>query len=157
MKAKLIVAPVIVVVLLAGGIWYLTRPQVESYGGVSAKSTAAAPTAAAATPATTAAVPTAALPTAAAPTAAAAQVNIGDIEPSHVGRRVAFEGTIVSECPRTGCSAVVEDSSGQIRIDCKPGGFTLPLGREGSKVRVTGTVVQKELGNLEIAAESAEL
>ena len=148
MKAKVIVAPVIVVGLLAAGIWYLTRPQVESYGGVSAKSTAAAPTAAA----TTAAVPTAALPT-----AAAAQVNIGDIEPSHVGRRVAFEGTIVSECPRTGCSAVVEDSSGQIRIDCKPGGFTLPLGREGSKVRVTGTVVQKELGNLEIAAESAEL
>ena len=135
MKARVIVAPVIVVVLLAAGIWYLTRPQVESYGGTSAKSMAAAPTAA----------------------ATAAQVNIGEIEPSHVGRRVAFEGTIVKECPHSGCWAVIEDSSGQIRIDTNPGGFALPLRREGSKVRVVGQVIEKENGDLEIAAESAEL
>ena len=135
MKAKLIVVPVVIVVLLAVMIWYIARPQVESYGGVSAKSTAAAPTA----------------------VATAAQVNIGDIEPSHVGQRVAFEGTIVKECPHSGCWAIVEDSSGQIRIDTKPGGFTLPLRREGSNVRIVGQVIEKENGDLEIAAESAEL
>ena len=135
MKARLIVAPVIVVALLAGGIWYLTRPQVESYGGASPESTVAKTTAA----------------------ATAAQVKIGEIGPNHIGHQVAIEGTIVKECPHTGCWAVIEDSSGQIRIDTNPGGFALPLRREGSNVRVVGKVIEKENGDLEIAAESAEL
>ena len=135
MKARLIVAPVIVVALLAGGIWYLTRPQVETHGGTSPESTVVK--------ATTTENP--------------AQLKIGEIGPSHIGHQVAIEGTIVKECPHTGCWAVIEDSSGQIRIDTNPGGFALPLRREGSKVRVVGQVIEKENGDLEIAADSAEL
>ena len=135
MKVKLIVIPVVIVVLLAGMIWYLARPQVESYGGTSPESTVVK--------ATTTENP--------------AQLKIGEIGPAHVGHQVAIEGTITKECPHTGCWAVVEDSSGQIRIDTNPGGFALPLRREGSKVRVVGQVIEKENGDLEIAADSAEL
>ena len=135
MKVKLIVVPVIVVTLLAGGIWYLTRPQVESYGGASPESTVAETTA----------------------TENPAQLKIGEIGPSHVGHQVTIEGRIVKECPHTGCWAVIEDATGQIRIDTNPGGFALPLRREGSKVRVVGQVIEKENGDLEIAADSAEL
>ena len=135
MKVKLIVVPVVIVVLLAGMIWYLARPQVETHGGASPESTVAKTTA----------------------TETTAQLKIGEIGPAHVGHQVAIEGTIVKECPHTGCWAVVEDSSGQIRIDTNPGGFALPLRREGSKVRVLGQVIEKENGDLEIAAESAEL
>ncbi len=135
MKAKLIVVPVVIVVLLAVMIWYIARPRVESYGGTSPESTVAKTTA----------------------TESTAQLTIGDIGPDHVGHQVAIEGTIIKECPHSGCWAVIEDSSGQIRIDTKAGGFALPLHREGSNVRIVGQVIEKENGDLEIAAESAEL
>jgi len=130
MRAKAIVVPVLVVGLLAAMIWYLARPQVESYGVTSVESTSAE---------------------------AVTQLDIGQIDQSHVGQRVAFEGTITKECPHSGCWAIVKDVSGQIRIDTNDGGFALPLRREGSKVEVVGKVIQKENGDLEIAAESAEL
>ena len=135
MKAKLIVVPVVIVVLLAVMIWYLARPRVESYGSTSPETTVVKTTA----------------------TATTAQLKIGEIGPTHIGHQVAIEGTITKECPHTGCWAVIEDSSGQIRIDTNPGGFALPLRREGSNVRVVGKVIEKENGDLEIAAESAEL
>jgi uncharacterized protein YdeI (BOF family) len=130
MNAKVIVVPIIIVGLLAAMIWYLARPQVESYGVSSVESTSVE---------------------------AVTHVDIGEIDQSHVGRRVAFEGTITRECPHSGCWAIVQDASGQIRIDTNDGGFALPLRREGSKVRVVGKVIRKENGDLEIAAESAEL
>jgi len=111
-------------------IWYLARPQVESYGVTGVEATSAE---------------------------AVAHLDIGQIDQSHVGQRVAFGGTITKECPHTGCWAIVQDASGQIRIDTNDGGFALPLRREGSKVQVVGKVIQKENGDLEIAAESAEL
>lgn len=135
MNIKLLIIPVIVVGLLAGGIWYLARPQVESYGTTSPESTVAETTA----------------------TETTGQLKIGEIGPTHIGQQVAIEGTIVKECPHTGCWAVIEDASGQIRIDTNPGGFALPLRREGSQVRIVGKVIEKENGDLEIAAESAEL
>ncbi len=138
MKAKLIVVPVVIVVLLAVMIWYIARPRVESYGGTSQESTVVKATATESTESTV-------------------QLNIGEIGPDHVGHQVAIEGTIIKECPHTGCWAVIEDSSGQIRIDTKAGGFALPLRREGSKVRIVGKVIEKENGDLEIAADSAEL
>jgi len=130
MNAKVIVVPTIIVGLLAAMIWYLARPQVESYGVTGVEATSAE---------------------------AVAHLDIGQIDQSHVGQRVAFGGTITKECPHTGCWAIVQDASGQIRIDTNDGGFALPLRREGSKVQVVGKVIQKENGDLEIAAESAEL
>ena len=134
MKAKLIVVPVVIVVLLAAMIWYLARPQEESYGGSDVASPhhmqGSAPQ--------------------------VDIVDIADIEPSHIGQQVAIAGTITKECPHTGCWAIIEDATGQIRIDTKAGGFALPLRREGSKVQIVGQVIEKENGDLEIAAQSAE-
>ena len=130
MKAKVIVVPVLIVGLLAVMVWYLARPQVESYGVTSVESASAE---------------------------AVTHLDIGQIDQTHVGQRVAFEGTITKECPHSGCWAIIKDASGQIRIDTNDGGFALPLRREGSKVRVVGKVIQKQNGDLEIAAESAEL
>lgn len=84
-------------------------------------------------------------------------VAIADITSDQVGERVAIEGTIDKECPHSGCWAVIKDASGQIRIDTNAGGFALPLHREGSHIRVTGTVMLTEGGSVEITAESAQL
>ena len=84
-------------------------------------------------------------------------VAIADITSDQVGERVSIEGTIDKECPHSGCLAVIKDASGQIRIDTNAGGFALPLHREGSNIRVTGTVMLTEGGSVEITAESAQL
>ena len=91
------------------------------------------------------------------PAAQVATVAIADITPERLGQTVAIEGTIVQECPHTGCWAIIRDASGRIRIDTQAGGFALPLRREGSRVRVVGEVRQTESGDLEISAHSAEL
>lgn len=83
--------------------------------------------------------------------------RIGDLDQAHVGRRVAIEGKIVAECPHSGCWAVIEDGTGQIRIDTNKGGFALPLRREGSSIRVVGEVEQTEGGSLLLSAEGAQL
>jgi RecJ-like exonuclease len=83
--------------------------------------------------------------------------NIGTLNQDMAGRTVQIEGTIAEECPHTGCWAVIQDDTGRIRIDTNKGGFALPLNREGSKIRVVGTLEVKENGDLEISASSAEL
>ena len=82
---------------------------------------------------------------------------IGDITQDQVGERVAISGTITKECPHSGCWALIKDDSGEIRIDTKAGGFALPLHREGSRVRIAGTIMLTEGGDVEISAETAEL
>ncbi len=84
-------------------------------------------------------------------------IRIGGLDQGHVGQRVAIEGKIVAECPHSGCWAVIEDATGQIRIDTNKGGFTLPLRREGSSIRVVGEIDQTEAGNLLLNAEGAQL
>jgi RecJ-like exonuclease len=83
--------------------------------------------------------------------------NIGTLNQDMAGQTVQIEGTIAEECPHTGCWAVIQDDTGRIRIDTNKGGFALPLSREGSKIRVVGTLEVKENGDLEISASSAEL
>jgi uncharacterized protein YdeI (BOF family) len=90
-------------------------------------------------------------------TAQVQTIAIADISSNQVGKRVAIEGTIDQECPHSGCWAVIKDASGQIRIDTQAGGFALPLRREGSRIRIVGTVMLTEGGSVEISAESAEL
>ena len=86
-----------------------------------------------------------------------ATVAIGDLDASRVGQQVAIEGTIDQECPTSGCWAVIKDDTGVIRIDTERGGFSLPLHREGSRVRIVGTVTKTDAGNVEISAETASL
>lgn len=89
--------------------------------------------------------------------AAVELVSIGELSEVQVGRTVAIEGTIKQECPHSGCWAVIEDGTGQIRIDTQRGGFALPLHREGSRIRVVGELEQIEGGTLQISADSAQL
>lgn len=84
-------------------------------------------------------------------------VRIGELGETHVGQRVAIEGRIVEECPHSGCWAVIEDATGQIRIDTNKGGFALPLHREGSTIRVVGEIEQIDGGSLLLSAEGAQL
>ena len=129
-----LIGPILVIAVLVGGIVYLTRPKKETLG--QATGTQVTTTQTASGPQT---------------------VAIGDITADKVGQTVQIEGTIAKECPHTGCWAVVEDETGEIRIDTKKGAFALPLGREGSKIKVVGDLEVKENGDLEISATSAEL
>lgn len=123
---KLIV-PVIIVALLAAGIWYVARPQDKTLGNAPA-----AVTDQAATP-------------------------IGQLTREQVGQDVTIAGVIETECPTTGCWAIVKDDTGQIRIDTAAGGFALPLKREGSSIKVQGILQLTEGGDLQISAKTAEV
>lgn len=82
---------------------------------------------------------------------------IGHLGPDDAGETVTIEGTIIRQCPSTGCWAVVRDDTGEIRIDTRDGGFSLPLHREGRPITVTGNVILKDGRNVEIAATSAQV
>lgn len=125
MKIKALSVPLIALVLVVGAAWYLTRPEVETFGAVEA--------------------------------AGVATVTIADLSAEQIGRTVAIEGTIEKECPHSGCWAVIDDGTGQMRIDTQKGGFALPLKREGSQIRVVGELESTDGGDLQISAESAEL
>jgi hypothetical protein len=84
-------------------------------------------------------------------------VTIADLTPQRLGQQVAIVGVISRECPSAGCWAVIKDASGEIRIDTKKGGFTLPLRHEGSRVRIVGILEKTEGGDLQISATSAGL
>lgn len=130
---KKLIAPLVVVVALAAGVWYLARPKQETLGlKATPESSASTQPAPSLTP-------------------------IGDLKAEQEGTEVAIEGVITKECPHTGCWANVKDETGEIRIDTNAGGFTLPLHREGSKVKVVGKVKVRENGDLQVDATSAEL
>ena len=121
-----LIAPILIVVAVAAGAWYVLRPQTQTLGSPTAGAT---------------------LET----------TEIGGLKQDSAGQTVQIEGTIAKECPHTGCWAVVRDETGEIRIDTQEGGFALPLKREGSRIKVVGTLEVKENGDLEISATSAEL
>ena len=129
-----LIGPILVIAVLVGGIVYLTRPKKETLG--QAAGTPAATTQTASGPQT---------------------VAIGEITADQAGQTVQIEGTIIKECPHSGCWAIIEDETGEIRIDTKKGAFALPLGREGSDIKVVGALEVKDNGDLEISATSAEL
>lgn len=83
--------------------------------------------------------------------------RIGDLSEAHAGQIVQIEGTIKRQCPTTGCWAVIDDGTGEIRIDTRKGGFALPLRREGATIRVVGEVELAPNRVPEISAAWAEL
>jgi hypothetical protein len=83
--------------------------------------------------------------------------RIADLTAQHVGEQVAIAGIIDRECPHAGCWAIIKDGTGELRIDTKKGGFTLPLRHEGSHVRIVGKLEKTASGDLQISATSAEL
>ena len=84
-------------------------------------------------------------------------VNIGEISEEHVGRTVAIHGQITTQCPTTGCWALVKDGTGEIRIDTQKGAFALPPRSVGSKINVVGEVELTPNRTPQISAEWAEL
>lgn len=122
-----LITPILIVALLAAGLWYVTRPQEPASGGA----------------------PTAFTEQAVTP--------IGQITKEQAGQDVTIEGTIEKECPSTGCWAIVKDDTGQIRIDTQAGGFTLPLRSEGSRIKVQGLVKLTASGDVQISAKTAEV
>jgi len=124
-----LLGPIIMVVLLVVGVWYVMQPQKRPLGsqgaGQQVASTQTAP--------------------------------IGSLSAEHEGQTVRIEGTIIKECPHSGCWAVVKDDTGEVRIDTNKGGFALPLNREGARITVVGDVELKLNGDLQINALSAEL
>jgi len=122
-----LIVPILIVAAVAAGAWYVLRPKAQTLGSQAS-------------------------------VAESTQVvDIGTLTEEMVGQTVRIEGTIAKECPHTGCWAVVRDETGEIRIDTQKGGFALPLKREGSRIKVVGTLEVKENGDLEISATSAEL
>jgi uncharacterized protein YdeI (BOF family) len=68
------------------------------------------------------------------------------------GREVTVRGEMTEKCPTTGCWFYLKDSTGQIRVDTAPSGFTvteIPLHRT---VTVHGKVVTTEAGDVELVA-----
>ncbi len=84
-------------------------------------------------------------------------VNIGEISEENAGQTVAIHGRIKTLCPTTGCWAVIEDGSGEIRIDTQKGGFALPPRSLGSRIDVVGEVELAPNRTPQISAEWAEL
>jgi hypothetical protein len=87
-------------------------------------------------------------------------MSIADLQKSpekYLNQVVTIEGKITRECPKSGCWWYVQDKTGEMRVDSKRGGFSLPLEREGHMVRTTGIAVKTEGGELQIAASGAEL
>jgi Domain of unknown function (DUF4920) len=75
----------------------------------------------------------------------------------YLNQVVTIDGKITRECPETGCWWYVQDKTGEMRVDSKRGGFSLPLKHAGHMIRATGIAVKTESGELQIAASGAEL
>lgn len=78
-------------------------------------------------------------------------VDISGISEEMVGEEITIRGAMSQKCPTAGCWFYLKDSTGEIRVDTAPSGFTIteiPLGKE---VTVHGKVVRME-GGLELVA-----
>ena len=75
----------------------------------------------------------------------------------YLNQVVTVEGEMTKECPTTGCWWYLKDRTGEIRADSSGAGFALPLHRQGSIVRTTGKLVKTESGDLQLAASGAQL
>ena len=126
---KNLILLVIVLALMAGGIWYVlsgSEGKSNSFGGgVAATLTSVG--------------------------------DIQRSPGKYLNQIVTVEGEMTKECPTTGCWWYVKDRTGEIRADSLGGGFALPLNRKGDIVRTTGRLVRTEGGELQIAASGAVL
>lgn len=80
--------------------------------------------------------------------------SISDIS-SHgkawVGKEVTVKGRMTQKCPTSGCWFYVKDSTGEIRVDTAPSGFTITDIPLGKTITVHGKVVVTE-GGTELVA-----
>jgi uncharacterized protein YdeI (BOF family) len=84
-------------------------------------------------------------------------VKVKDVilNPSLQGQTVNLEGIITTQCQGDGCWFFLNDGTGQIFINLKPAGITIPP-KTGKKAKVTGVVVN-DSGNYLIIAHGVEI
>lgn len=84
-------------------------------------------------------------------------VKVKDVilNPSLQGQTINLEGIITTQCQGDGCWFFLNDGTGQIFINLKPSGITIPP-RTGKKAKVTGVAVN-EGGNYMIIAHAVEI
>jgi uncharacterized protein YdeI (BOF family) len=68
------------------------------------------------------------------------------------GKEVTVEGELTKKCPTTGCWFYMKDSTGEIRVDTAPSGFTITDIPTGKTVTVHGKVIIIESGDAELVA-----
>jgi len=83
--------------------------------------------------------------------AGAQVITISEISQAMVGKAVTVQGEMAQKCPTSGCWFYVKDSTGEIRVDTAPSGFTITEIPLGKTVTVHGKVVNME-GGLELVA-----
>lgn len=81
--------------------------------------------------------------------------TIGDVK-AQQGKEVTVKGEITEKCPTTGCWFYIKDSTGQIRVDTAPSGFTIADVPVGKTLTVHGKVIVTEGGDAELVATGAK-
>ena len=68
------------------------------------------------------------------------------------GREVTVKGEMTEKCPTTGCWFYIKDSTGTIRVDTAPSGFTIAEIPAGKTITVHGKVTVADGGATELVA-----
>jgi uncharacterized protein YdeI (BOF family) len=88
---------------------------------------------------------------------AGAQItDIGQISADMKGKEVTVTGEMTQKCPTTGCWFYIKDSTGEIRVDTAPSGFTITDVPLHKTITVHGKVVVPESGQAELVATGVE-
>jgi len=77
------------------------------------------------------------------------------LDPSFHGRTVNIQGRITTQCASEGCWLFLADATGQVMVNMKPKGFSVPP-MYGREALITGTVHQSRDGVM-LLAEGVEI
>lgn len=70
-------------------------------------------------------------------------------------KAVAVTGQVTKRCPTAGCWFYLNDGTGDLRIDARPGSFSVLSVPIGARLTVFGRLVQEPAEDLQIAAVGA--
>lgn len=68
------------------------------------------------------------------------------------GKMVAVTGQLTQKCPTAGCWFYLNDGTGDLRVDARPGSFSVSSLPVGARVTVYGKLVRESGADLQIAA-----
>ena len=77
------------------------------------------------------------------------------LDPAYHGRTVNLQGRIATQCASEGCWLFLDDGTGQVLVNMKPRGFSIPP-KYGKEATVTGMVSQSRDGVM-LIAEGVEI
>ena len=76
---------------------------------------------------------------------------------SFAGQTVAITGRITQCCPSAGCWFYLNDGTGNLRVDARPGGFSVLGLPTGAQVTAYGVLTQEPGEDLQLSAVGARL